>query len=121
MAARHGLGLLATDDMMPDHASRITLEDCPFLREFAAIGMDERWVNRSPETMLETFHWFRGEGFCLIVEDLLRRPSESRMIVEGFRLSPRLVKPIQKGPCAICSSVTGCSPNASAGKRSISN
>ena len=94
MAARHGLGLFSTDDMMLDHASRITLEDCPFLSAFAAMDMDERWVNRSPETMLETFHWFRGEGFGLIVEDLLRRPGESCVIVEGFRLLPRLVKPL---------------------------
>src|SRR5260221_118942 len=47
--------------------------------------MDERWVNRSPETMLETFHWFRGEGFGLIVEDLLRCRAEPCVIVEGFR------------------------------------
>jgi len=24
--------------------------------------------------MLETFHWFRGESFGLIIEDLLRLP-----------------------------------------------
>ena len=71
MAARHGLYLYATDDLMPDHGSRCALGDCPFLSEFAAMDMDERWVNRSPETMLETFHWFRGEGFGLIVDDLV--------------------------------------------------
>ena len=74
MAARHGLRLYATDDVMADHASRSASGDCPFLSEFAAMDMDERWLNRSPETMLETFHWFRGEGFGLIVEDLLRLP-----------------------------------------------
>ncbi len=26
------------------------------------MDMDERWVNRSPGTMLETFHWFPGRG-----------------------------------------------------------
>lgn len=92
IAARHGLRLYATDDVMPDHASRSTPEDSPFLSEFKAMDMDERWVNRSPETMLDTFHWFRGEGFGLIVEDLLRLPSEPGVIVEGFRLLPRLVK-----------------------------
>jgi hypothetical protein len=55
MAARHGLRLHATDDVMSDHGSRCAPEDCPFLSEFAATDMDERWVNRSPETMLETF------------------------------------------------------------------
>lgn len=98
MAARHGLYLYATDDVMTDHGSRCALGDCPFLSEFAAMDMDERWVNRSPETMLETFHWFRGEGFGLIVEDLLRLGREPGVIAEGFRLLPRLVKPLLAVP-----------------------
>jgi 2-phosphoglycerate kinase len=98
VAARHGLRLYATDDAMPDHASRSTPGDCPFLSEFAAMDMDERWVNRSPEVMLETFHWFRGEGFGLIVDDLLRLPGEPYVIAEGFRLLPRLVKPLLAVP-----------------------
>lgn len=98
IAARHGLHLYATDDVMSDHASRSTLEDSPFLSEFKAMDMDERWVNRSPETMLETFHWFRGEGFSLIVEDLLRLPRQPCVIVEGFRLLPHLVKPLLAVP-----------------------
>jgi len=48
--------------------------------------------------MLETFHWFRGEGFGLIVEDLLRLPTEPGVIVEGFRLLPCLVKPLLAAP-----------------------
>lgn len=52
------------------------------------MDLDKRWVNRSPETMPETFHWFRGEGFGLIVEDFLRLPREPGVIVEGFRLLP---------------------------------
>ena len=59
-----------------------------------AMDMDQRWLNRSPRTMLETFHWFRGEGFGLIVEDVLRLPRERGVVVEGFRLLPRLVKPL---------------------------
>ena len=62
------------------------------------MDMDERWVNRPPHTMLETFHWFRGEGFGLIVEDLLRLPREPGVIAEGFRLLPRLVKPLLSAP-----------------------
>jgi hypothetical protein len=98
LAARHRLRLYPTDDVMADHASRSTPEDSPFLSAFAAMDMDERWVNRSPETMLETFHWFRGEGFGLIVEDLLRLPGKPPVLVEGFRLLPRLVKPLLARP-----------------------
>ncbi|WP_438483608.1 hypothetical protein [Streptomyces sp. S186] len=62
------------------------------------MDMDQRWVDRSPRTMLETFHWFRGEGFGLIVEDLLRLPGDPRVVVEGFRLLPHLVKPLLAAP-----------------------
>ena len=79
---------------MVDHARRSSPSDCPLLHQFKAMDRDERWVNRSPQTMLETFHWFRGEGFDLIIEDLLKLPRESCVIVEGFRLLPRLVKPL---------------------------
>jgi 2-phosphoglycerate kinase len=98
LAARHGLSVYATDDVMPDHARRSTPEDAPALSRFVAMDMDERWVDRSPRAMLETFHWFRGEGFGLIVEDLLRLPAGTGVIAEGFRLLPRLVAPLLADP-----------------------
>jgi len=98
LAAGHGLRLYSTDDVMPDHARRAAAPDCPLLSEFAAMDMDERWVNRSPQAMLETFHWFRGEGFGLIVEDLLRLAGEPPVIAEGFRLLPCLVQPLLAEP-----------------------
>lgn len=98
LADRHGWRLYATDDVMGDHARRTTPDEATLLHEFMAMDMDERWVNRSPETMLETFHWFRGEGFGLIVEDLLRMPREPCVVVEGFRLLPHLVQPLLPGP-----------------------
>ncbi|MGJ5893540.1 hypothetical protein DF268_10730 [Streptomyces sp. V2] len=94
LAVRRGLRLYVTDDTMPDHAERTTPQQAPFLHEFMAMSMDERWVDRSPRTMFETFHWYRGEGFGLIVEDLLRLPQDRPVIVEGFRLLPRLVHPL---------------------------
>lgn len=96
-AKRYGWRLYATDDVMTDHTRRTTPEEAPLLHEFIAMSMDERWVERSPETMLDTFHWFRGEGFGLIVEDLLRLPPEP-CVVEGFRLLPHLVKPLLAAP-----------------------
>ena len=98
LASKHGLRLYSTDDAMADHARRCAPGDCPFLDEFKKMSMDERWVDRSPQTMLETFHWFRGEGFDLIVEDLLKLPPYERVIVEGHRLLPRLVKPLLYHP-----------------------
>jgi 2-phosphoglycerate kinase len=98
IAAQHGLRVYATDEVMALHARRSTQEDCPLLHKFMAMDMDERWVNRPPETLLKTFHWFQGEGFDLILEDLLGLPREPGIIVEGFRLLPRLVKPLLSVP-----------------------
>lgn len=94
LASEHGLRLYGTDEAMSDHARRTTAEQAPFLHRFMAMSMDERWVHRSPETMFATFHWFRGEGFDLIVEDLLALPSDPGVVVEGFRLLPLLVQPL---------------------------
>lgn len=98
VADRHGLRLYATDDVMSDHARRCAPGDCPLLAAFATMDMDQRWLNRSPQAMLETFHWFQGEGFHLIIQDLLRLPTRPGVIVEGFRLLPRLVKPLLADP-----------------------
>lgn len=98
LAERYGLRLYATDDVMGAHARRTTPDDAPLLAAFLGMDADERWVNRSPQTMLETFHWFAGEGFSLIIEDLLGLPSDTGVIVEGFRLLPDLVAPYLSGP-----------------------
>lgn len=98
LADRYGLKLCSTDGMMTDHAGRMTPDESPFLRQFVAMDMDERWANRTPEAMLETFHWFRGEGFGLVVEDLLALGEEPGVVVEGFRLLPHLVRPHLASP-----------------------
>ena len=94
IADRHGLRVYATDDVMADHARRSTREDAPLLHAFMAMDMDARWVNRAPGTMLDSFHWFQGEAFDMIVDDLLRLPREPAIVVEGFRALPRLVMPL---------------------------
>lgn len=96
VAARHGLRVYSTDDAMADHAARGTPADMPYLAEFRTMSMDERWVHRTPGTMFETFHWFRGEGFGAIVDDLL--DIRERTVAEGFRLLPRLVAPLLAEP-----------------------
>ena len=98
IAARCRLRVYSTDEAMADHARRCAPEDAPFLRDFAAMDMDERWVRRTPRAMLESFHWFRGEGFGLILDDLARLPREPAVIAEGFRLLPPLLAPYLAAP-----------------------
>lgn len=93
IAALRGVSIYSTDEMMADHASRSSPEDCPLLHKFMAMDMDQRWVNRSPKAMFETFHWFHGEGFGLVIEDLRGLLVDQGVIVEGFRLLPHLVQP----------------------------
>ena len=96
LATEHDLIPYPTDDAMRDHAGRSTPEDSPLLSDFITMDMDQRWVHRPPDVMLETFHWFQGEGFGLIVQDLRRlaRDDERGVLAEGFRLLPHLVKPL---------------------------
>lgn len=94
LAAARGMQLYDSDATLRDHVGRSNLRDHPFIHAFVAMGMDERWVLRTPEEMLRTFHAFQGEGFEFIVEDLLALPPEMPILVEGFRLLPRLVAPL---------------------------
>jgi hypothetical protein len=94
IAAEQGFQIYETDSSMAEHARCCTEEEHPFLTNFKAMDLDERWVHRSPETMLATFPWFRGECFEMIIADLLKLPSVRPVVVEGFRLLPELVVPI---------------------------
>lgn len=97
LAAEHELHLYDTDEVMAEHAQRCLPQRCPQLHAFAAMSMDERWVHRSPRVMLETFHFFCGEAFELIVEDVLALPPDRGVLVEGFRLLPELVAGLLPG------------------------
>lgn len=94
LAGEYGLQIYPTDDVMSRHAAVLTADQAPHLARFRVMTMDERWLDRSPEAMLNSFHWFQGEGFELIVKDLLGLPSEPSVLVEGFRLLPHLVAPL---------------------------
>ena len=93
LAARHRATLYDTDAAMPDHTARLDPERCPRLAAFVEMGLDDRWVHRSPREMLKSFHWFAGEGFEAIIDDLLGLPRDRAVIAEGFRLLPDHVAP----------------------------
>jgi hypothetical protein len=97
LAARHGLGLYDAEQFS-SYAPRTSPADSPLLQAFMAMDMDERWLNRSPRVMFETFHGFHGELFHLAVEDLLALPATPPVLAEGFPLLPRLVAPLLSRP-----------------------
>jgi 2-phosphoglycerate kinase len=93
LAERFGCRLYSSDKTMREHSARLDPAEAPLLDAFLRSDADARWVQRDPVTMARTFHWFQGEGFDLIVEDLRRIPTDRVVLAEGFRLLPRLVQP----------------------------
>jgi hypothetical protein len=94
LASRHGLLLYDSDAAITNHVERSDPARQRLLRDFLAMSMDDRWVNRTPETMFESFWAFHGEAFESIVDDLLALGFERGVVAEGFRLLPRLVAPL---------------------------
>ena len=97
LAADHGFRLYHTEPFSR-YVARADPVATPLLHGFMAMDMDERWVNRPPEVMLETFHGFQGEGFDLVLDDLLALPPDPPVLAEGFSLLPRLVAPLLSRP-----------------------
>jgi hypothetical protein len=97
LAARFNLQLHHCETFAA-HAARSNPVDDPLLHAFVAMTMDQRWLLRSPAVMTATFHGHQGEGFDLVVEDLLALPDRPLVLVEGFRLLPRLVAPLLSAP-----------------------
>jgi hypothetical protein len=94
LAEKYGLHLYHCDDAQSAHTARSDAADHPMLHAFLSMTMDERWAKRTPEEMFHTFHGFHGEGFGLILEDLLGLPTDVPVLVEGYKLLPRLVFPL---------------------------
>ena len=97
LAADHGFRLYHTEPFSK-YVARADPVATPLLHGFMAMDMDERWVNRPPEVMLETFHGFQGEGFDLVLDDLLALTPDPPVLAEGFSLLPRLVAPLLSRP-----------------------
>jgi len=93
LAARYNLARYEAEQFSR-HIQRSDPESAPLVHAFATMDMDERWVTRAPDVMLQTFHGFQGEGFPLVLEDLLALPAGRGVIAEGFTLLPRQVAPL---------------------------
>jgi hypothetical protein len=62
--------------------------------EFQSLSMDERWVEPSPEQMLDWFLAASRHRFRLVLEDLRELPSSPGVIVEGPQLFPTSVSAV---------------------------
>jgi hypothetical protein len=98
LAERFGLALYSTDAMIGAHSERLDATAAPLLERFRRMSMDERWVQHDSVTMYESFPWFHGEGFDLLIDDLQQMPTDRLVLIEGFRLLPDLVRPHVSNP-----------------------
>lgn len=98
LAERFGLPTYSSDAAISVHAPRLATASASSLDRFRSMSMDERWVLRDAASMYQSFPWFWGEGFDLLVEDLRSLASGGVVIAEGFRLLPHLVRPHLSDP-----------------------
>jgi hypothetical protein len=92
LAERYGLRWYHSDATIRRHGARMD-PSSPLLEHFRRMTMDERWLLRDPITMYRSFPWFHGEGFDLLIEDVLALPGDGIVLVEGFRLLPLRLRP----------------------------
>src|SRR5579862_3505735 len=61
-------------------------------------SLDEQWVTTTPEALFTDTLATNDERFPMIVEDLLKMPSQPPILVEGPRLFPALIAPLLNDP-----------------------
>ena len=66
--------------------------------EFGMLSLDERWVQPTPERMLEWFVTTSRHRFRLVLEDLRALPDSPMAIVEGPQLFPTSVSAVLAEP-----------------------
>ena len=66
--------------------------------EFQSLSLEERWVEASPEQMLDWFSTTSRHRFRLVLEDLRELPDAPGAIVEGPQLFPTSVSAVLRAP-----------------------
>ena len=66
--------------------------------EFGSLSLDERWVEATPQRMLEWFVTTSRHRFRLVLEDLRELPDAPLAIVEGPQLLPTSVSAVLTAP-----------------------
>ena len=66
--------------------------------EFGSLSLDERWVEATPQRMLEWFVTTSRHRFRLVLEDLRELPDAPLAIVEGPQLLPTSVSAVLAAP-----------------------
>lgn len=98
LAEQFGLPTYHFDRREPFHIYRAIPEEQPNLIRFMSRTMDERWVLRTPEEMMEEVIACWKERFRMVNDDLLQMPTERVIVAEGAGFFPEDVAPLLPGP-----------------------
>lgn len=103
LAAKHNWRVYVGDvEERDSHLKRITPDRYPYFARLLAKTMDERWVDPTPDQLLDDMPAFHGESLALIIEDLLEREYEGVVVVEGHHFMPRHLAPLLSGSGQAC-------------------
>jgi hypothetical protein len=94
LAERHGTGVYHFDRQEPFHIHRSIPEEQPNLIRFMGQTMDERWVLRSPESMVTEVVGTWTERFSMVLTDLTKLVQAGPVIAEGAGFFPSLMQPL---------------------------
>jgi hypothetical protein len=92
LSRRFGLQLYVIDHRVWVHEPRMPPT------AFASLSLDDRWLNASPEKMLEWFVTTSRHRVRLVLEDLRALPAEPAVVVEGPQLFPTSVSALLRSP-----------------------
>ncbi len=92
LSRRFGLQLYNVDHRTWVHEARMPPN------EFSSLSLDDRWLNATPEKMLEWFVTTSRHRVRLVLEDLRELPDEPAVIVEGPQLFPTSVSALLRSP-----------------------
>jgi hypothetical protein len=89
IARRHGLRWYNADAQTWAHRDQALRDENPAAQRWEAMTPDERWVESTPEEMLQlSLHRERGP---MVVADLRRLPTAPLIVAEGSTISPDVV------------------------------
>ena len=93
LAARHGWRLYHYDRTDLAHHQRLVQTDTD-IRQRMNASLDDNWVKPTPQELMQrTLRSFELR-FPLVIEDLLALPKDTRILAEGFGLTPALLQPL---------------------------
>ncbi|MHC5033796.1 MAG: hypothetical protein ACYTFZ_02005 [Planctomycetota bacterium] len=93
IAERYGLQLYNYDRRDAPQIERLA-QTLPRYRAFLSASLDERWVDRDPEDLVQWHMQSQRDRFPLVMEELLDLPGEPALLAEGYGLTPELVSPV---------------------------